>query len=260
MHPLSVLLFPTNTASSVSYKESKVIGPYVNGAAVLAGSVAGALIGPRINANIRTNMPLVFGCAAMGLGVAMVVKVKLLAPVMLALVVGSLLGELIHLETLIQKTAAKSRIVIEKLTKPAVGISQEEYLDKFVALMVLFCMSGTGIYGSMTEGMTGDPTLLIVKAILDLFTAPIFASTMGLSVAMLVIPQFMIQAMLFFGASLIMPLMTPDMLADFSSCGGLIMLATGLRICGIKQFPVANMIPALVLVMPFSALWAMYWG
>jgi hypothetical protein len=46
------------------------------------------------------------------------------------------------------------------------------------------------------------------------------------------------------------------MLADFSACGGVIMLATGLRICGIKIFPIVNMLPALILVMPISALWA----
>jgi hypothetical protein len=108
----------------------------------------------------------------------------------------------------------------------------------------------------MSEGMTGDPTLLIVKSILDLFTAPIFASTMGLSVGILVIPQLAIQSMLYFASALILPLTTPDMLADFSACGGLIMLATGFRICGIKQFPVASMIPALLLVMPLSHLWA----
>ncbi|WP_419779750.1 DUF554 domain-containing protein [Maridesulfovibrio sp.] len=235
-----------------------MIGPYINGAALLCGSVAGALIGPKLNANIRNRMPMVFGCASMGLGVAMIVKVKLLAPVMLALVVGSLLGEIIELENLIQKAANKARIVIEKLTRPSGDISQEEFLDKFVALLVLFCLSGTGIYGSMSEGMTGDPTLLIVKSILDLFTAPIFASTMGFTVGVLVLPQFAIQTLLFLGATLILPLTTPDMLADFSSCGGILMLATGFRICGIKQFPVANMIPALFLVMPLSYLWAIY--
>jgi len=237
-----------------------MIGPYVNGAALCVGSVLGALIGPKLNPNLRIRMPMVFGCASMGLGVAMIVKVKLLAPVVLALVVGSVLGELIQLETGVQKVAGRARRWIEKITKPAEGISQEEFLDKFVALLVLFCMSGTGIYGSMTEGMTGDPTLLIVKAILDFFTAPIFASTMGLTVGLLVIPQFAIQLALFLGAALIMPLTTPDMLADFSACGGLIMLATGFRICGIKQFAVANMIPALLLVMPLSWLWAAYFG
>jgi uncharacterized membrane protein YqgA involved in biofilm formation len=196
----------------------------------------------------------------MGLGVAMIVKVKFLAPVVLALVVGSVFGELLQLESGIQKGAGYARKWIEKITKPAVGISQEEFLDKFVALLVLFSLSGTGIYGAMTEGMTGDPTLLIVKAILDFFTAPIFASTMGLTVGLLVIPQFAIQLALYLGAALIMPLTTPDMLADFSACGGLIMLATGFRICGIKQFAVANMIPALLLVMPLSWLWTMYVG
>lgn len=233
-----------------------MIGPYVNGVALLSGSVAGAFIGPKLSPNIRQQMPMVFGCASMGLGVAMIVKVKFLAPVIMALVVGSLLGEIIRLEYLIQKGAGLTRNWIAKISPPSDDLSQEEFLDKFVALLVLFCMSGTGIYGSMSEGMTGDPTLLIVKSILDLFTAPIFASTMGLSVGILVVPQLAIQSALYFGSSLILPLTTPDMLADFSACGGIIMLATGFRICGIKQFPVASMIPALLLVMPLSWLWA----
>ncbi|BCS97578.1 membrane protein [Desulfoluna limicola] len=237
-----------------------MIGPYINGAAVLVGSIAGALIGPRLNSNLKRQMPMVFGIASMGLGVVMIGKVMFLAPVVLALVVGALLGELVQLEALIQKAAGSARTWVDKLTRPSGDLSQEEFLDKFVALLVLFSMSGTGIYGAMSEGMTGDPTLLIVKAILDLFTAPIFASSMGFTVAILVIPQFAIQVALFFGASLILPLATPDMLADFSACGGLIMLATGFRICGIKQFPVANMIPALFLVMPLSWLWVTYLG
>jgi len=234
-----------------------MIGPYVNGAALLVGSLAGALIGPRLNANIRLRMPMVFGCASMGLGIAMIVKVKFLAPV--TLVMGAVIGEIFQLKTRIQRGAGRARKWIEKITRPSGDLSQEEFLDKFVAaLLVLFCMSGTGIYGSLSEGMTGDPTLLIVKSILDFFTAPIFASTMGFTVGILVIPQFAIQTLLFFGASLIMPLTTPDMLADFSACGGLIMLATGFRICGIKPFPVANMIPALLLVMPLSWVWSRY--
>ncbi len=51
---------------------------------------------------------------------------------------------------------------------------------------------------------------------------------------------------------MILPLLSADMMADFSCAGGLLMVATGLRICNIKMFPVANMLPALVLVMPFS--------
>jgi uncharacterized membrane protein YqgA involved in biofilm formation len=38
----------------------------------------------------------------------------------------------------------------------------------------------------------------------------------------------------------------------------MIMLATGLRISGIKSFPVANMIQGLILVMPISHLWTTF--
>ena len=76
----------------------------------------------------------------------------------------------------------------------------------------------------------------------------------------LVIPQFAVQGSLYLASSMILPLTTPAMLSDFSACGGLIMLATGFRICGIKQFPVASMIPALVFVMPLSWIWTVCIG
>jgi len=50
-------------------------------------------------------------------------------------------------------------------------------------------------------------------------------------------------------------LTNPVMLADFRACGGMIMLATGFRIIKVKMFPVADMIPAMLLVMPISWGW-----
>ena len=235
-----------------------MIGPFVNGASVVVGSLSGAFLGDKISENLRTKMPLVFGLASMGLGIAMVVKVKYLPAVILALLVGTLIGELIHLETWVQKIAARTKGFIESFAKPPEGLTQDQFLEKFVAILVLFCASGTGIFGAMNEGMTGDYSLLIVKSFLDLFTAAIFATALGYTVATLAIPQFAIQASLFFLAIKILPLTTPAMIADFSACGGLIMVATGLRIAGIKPFAVANMLPALFLAMPISALWVRF--
>lgn len=61
-------------------------------------------------------------------------------------------------------------------------------------------------------------------------------------------------------ATLILPLTTPAMMDDFSAVGGLLLVATGLRVCGIKMFPVVNMLPALLLAMPISAAWAMFFA
>ncbi|MEB9897981.1 DUF554 family protein, partial [Bacillus cereus] len=52
-------------------------------------------------------------------------------------------------------------------------------MEKFVGIVVLFCASGTGIFGAFNEGMTGDPSVLFTKSFLDFFTAGIFATALG---------------------------------------------------------------------------------
>jgi uncharacterized membrane protein YqgA involved in biofilm formation len=236
-----------------------MLGPIVNGAALAGGSMAGAFLGDKISENLRVRMPMVFGLSCMGLGIPMLIKVKFLPAVILALLLGTLIGETCRLEAGLQRLAAQAKGWIEQFARPAAGgLTQTQFLEQFVAITVLFCASSAGIFGAMNEGMTGDTSLLMVKSILDLFTAAIFATALGYTVAVLAIPQFCIQAALFFLAVKILPLTSPAMVADFSACGGLILLATGFRIAGIKAFAVANMLPALVLAMPISALWARF--
>jgi uncharacterized membrane protein YqgA involved in biofilm formation len=91
-------------------------------------------------------------------------------------------------------------------------------------------------------------------------TSAIFAAALGGSVALLALPQFAVQASLFLLAAEIVPLTTPTMVADLSACGGLVLLATGFRVAGIEPFAVANMLPALVVAMPVSALWGRFAG
>lgn len=229
-------------------------GPFINGAAIVLGGILGALIGDKVPERIRNSLTPFFGLASLGLGIVSIPNVKYYAAVVLAMVFGLIIGELLYIETRLQHIASKVRGVVDKAF-PSDGLSHEEFLDKYVALVVLFCISGTGVFGAMHEGMTGDASILYIKTILDFFTAGIFAISLGFAVSTIVVPQLAVQLSLFFLATLIVPLTTPYMRADFYAAGGLIMLATGLRIMGIKSFPVANMLPALVLVMPLSYVW-----
>ena len=232
-------------------------GPFINSAGIIAGTLFGASCGRYIPARLKERMPLVFGIIAMGLGAVMIVKVKQLPPVTISLLIGTILGELIRLEDGVQKLASKTRALMERmLPSPDNGMGHEEFLESFVSMLVLFCVSGMGIFGSMNEGMTGDFSMLLVKALLDCFTAAIFAISLGYTLALAALPQFLVQAALFFGATLIMPLTSDVMIADFSAVGGFIMLATGFRICKLVPFAVANMVPSLFLIFPLSALWS----
>ena len=138
------------------------------------------------------------------------------------------------------------------------GTGSPESAAQFVTVIVLFCASGTGIYGTLVSGMSGDHSILISKSILDLFTAMIFACSLGIVVSAVSIPQAVIFLALFFLAKLILPLTDEMMINDFKACGGFIMVATGFRIIKVKMFPVADMIPAMILVMPLSHLWSAY--
>ena len=234
-----------------------VIGPFINASAVLAGGVLGALLSQRLPERIRTSMTSIFGLASLGIGILLVIKCANLPVMVLATLVGALLGEVCNMEKGINTLVSKLQQLLSPKGRKKAS-AHESYIQSYVAIIVLFCASGTGIFGALTEGMTGDPTILLTKSILDFFTAAIFASTLGYIITAIFIPQLIIFVILFFAATFIMTLISPSMIADFTACGGIIMLATGFRLCGIRHFPTANMLPSLLLVMPFSTAWQQF--
>ncbi|WJW85373.1 DUF554 domain-containing protein [Enterobacter pseudoroggenkampii] len=237
-----------------------VIGPFINAGAVLLGGVLGAVLSQRLPERIRTSMPSIFGLASLGIGILLVIKCANLPVMVLATLLGALIGEFCYLEKGINSAVSKAKNLIARPGGKAKHGTHEPFIQNYVAIIILFCASGTGIFGSMQEGMTGDPSILIAKAFLDFFTATIFATTLGVAVAAICVPMLLIQLALATCATLILPLTTPAMMADFTAVGGLLLLATGLRICGIKMFAVVNMLPALLLAMPLSALWTHFFA
>ena len=230
-----------------------VTGPFINASAVLVGGVLGALLSQRLPERIRTAMTSIFGLASLGIGILLVIKCANLPVMVLSTLVGTLLGEICNMEKGINTLVSKLQQLMSAKGKKKAS-AHESYIQSYVAIIVLFCASGTGVFGAMREGMTGDASILIAKAFLDFFTATIFACT-AISV-----PMLLIQLTLAACAAIIMPLTTPMMLGDFSAVGGMLLVATGLRICGIKMFAVVNMLPALVLAMPISAAWTLFFA
>ena len=233
------------------------IGVIIDAASVAVGGILGALAGHKLPENLKVQLNIVLGLCSMGMGISAVGLMKNMPAVIFAIVLGSGIGLAIGLGGWIDKGAeAMQRPVTRLLHSQNSSMSQEEFTATLVTVIVLFCASGTGIYGSVDAGMTGDSTILISKSILDLFTAAVFACNLGYVVSLVALPQLVIFLALFFGAKGILPMTTPDMIADFKACGGFLMVATGLRMTKIKSFSIADMIPAMVLAMPFSWLWS----
>ena len=231
-------------------------GIITNVAAVLLGGVLGCLLGHRLPERWRTPLNNLLGMAALTMGIVLILRYDALSPVILALIVGGIVGEALRLEQRVNG-------LVVKVTHKLMGgmHADETYLLQVATVIVLFCFSGTGWYGALYEGMTGDGSILITKAILDGVTACIFGALLGKIVPWLAAPQLIIMLALFFLSSLISPYITPAMNADFSAMGGIITLAAGLRMTRIKtDIRIINLLPSLPLVFLFSALWTAFIG
>ena len=229
------------------------IGVIINTIAIF---LAGALLGNKLPEKYKEQLNLIFGLCSMGMGISSIVLMKYMPAVVFALIIGTIVGLVFKLGDKVYELCSKlQKVMIRIVPKKETNMSETEFLATLITVIVLFCSSGMGIYGSLSEGMTGDSSLLITKSILDFFTAAIFACNLGYIVSLIAVPQFVIFTTLFLSASFIVPLTTPDMIADFKACGGFLMVAAGFRILKLKMFPVVDMIPAMILVMPFSWFW-----
>lgn len=232
------------------------IGVIINTVAIFLGGIAGALLGNKLPEKYKEQLNLIFGLCSMGMGISSIVLMKYMPAVVFALIIGTIVGLVFKLGDKVYELCSKlQKVMIRIVPKKETNMSETEFLATLITVIVLFCSSGMGIYGSLSEGMTGDSSLLITKSILDFFTAAIFACNLGYIVSLIAVPQFAIFTTLFLSASFIVPLTTPDMIADFKACGGFLMVAAGFRILKLKMFPVVDMIPAMILVMPFSWFW-----
>ena len=233
------------------------IGIIINALSVAVGGVIGMLFGSKVPEKIKTELIQIFGVCSMGMGISSIVLMKYMPAVVFSVVIGSAIGLATGLGSWVNKGAALMQKPVARLFKNQNSdMPEEEYMGTLVTIIVLFCTSATGIYGSLDSGISGDHSILITKSILDFFTALVFASNMGMVISFISIPQCLLFLVIFALAKFIYPLTTPDMIADFKACGGFLLLATGLRIAKIKMYPTADMIPAMILVMPVSWFWA----
>lgn len=225
------------------------IGVFTNCFAVFLGGLVGGTVLKKITPEyLKNNLPIMFGLCSMGIGINSVIKAHNMSAVVLALLLGFSIGELLHLQ---DKTTVFFRWLVNVLHLGGKDLDMNVY----ITMVALFCCSGFGWHAAMTEGITGDHSLLVSKAILDFFTALVFATGLGVSICAIPLPQFAIFLAVFGVAHFIAPFLTPEMVADLSGCGGILTLAAGLRVSKILNAPIVDMMPALILVMPVSMLW-----
>lgn len=156
-------------------------GIIINSLSVVVGGIIGSLAGRKLDSQFKDKLNLIFSICSMSMGISSIVLMENMPAVTFSMIIGTAIGLWFHLGQRINDGAMVMQRAVSKIIKSDTNkMSEEEFAAVLVTLIVLFCASGTGIYGSIISGMTGDHSILFAKSMLDLFTALIFACNLGI--------------------------------------------------------------------------------
>lgn len=215
-------------------------GTLANTATVIAGSLVGLAVGDRLPQTIKSSVLNALGLITLWIGITMVVLGTRPLAIVASLIVGGVIGEILDIEGRLERFA--------EWLKKRTASSASGFVNGFVTASLLFCVGPMTVVGSIQDGTVGDPTLLLTKSVMDGFAAMALSATTGIGVLFSAITVIVIQGGLTLLGGQLAALTTPAALNQLSAVGGLIILGLGIRLLELKNIPVANYLPALVII------------
>ncbi|MCF8054479.1 MAG: DUF554 domain-containing protein [Deltaproteobacteria bacterium] len=215
-------------------------GTIINSVAVIAGSLIGVAIGKALSANFKKTLTNALGLATIVIGLQMALKFGNLLPVVAALLLGAITGELLKLEEGINLLGNKLKLTV-KSRLPT-------FVEGFVTASILYLMGAMSILGAIEEGTGNPPTILYIKSMLDFCASIALASTLGIGVAFAAISVFLFQGVVTIAAGYLTFLNIPEVIEAISATGGVLILAIGITLLEIARIRIASLLPSIVYI------------
>jgi uncharacterized membrane protein YqgA involved in biofilm formation len=229
-------------------------GTLINVITVLAGGTLGIVLGTRLPERMRETIMHGLGLLTTIIGIQLSLESEEILIVLASLLLGGIVGEWLRIESRInqlgrwleRKTSRNSNLPAPEGPQDVARSGASRFSHAFLTASLLFCVGPMTILGSIQDGLTGDYTLLAVKATMDGFAALAFASTLGPGVLFSALTVLFYQGALTLGAGLASAALSDPMVAEMTATGGALMLALGLGLLEIKQIRAGNLLPAIV--------------
>ena len=214
-----------------------MLGTIVNAVAIIAGSLLGLLFRGGISKKFTVTMMQAISLAVLLIGFKMALKTDAILLVIFSLVIGSLMGEFINIESRLERLGKRLET---RFSKPGSGIAKG-----FVVASLVFCVGSMAIVGALESGLSGNHQTLFAKSALDGLFSIIFASSFGIGVLFSSVSVFIYQGMITLTSSLMKPFLIPAVINQMSGVGGILIMAIGINLLEIQKIKVGNMLPAI---------------
>lgn len=232
-------------------------GTALNVATVLVGSCLGVLLGNRLPQRTRDVVTDALGLVTMlvaALSAVAVLDEPLVravgssAPVLIvlgSLLVGGIVGSLLRIEDRIEGLGGAILRVFSR-SGGRLPESRERFVEGFVSASLVFCVGPLTVLGSLQDGLGRGIDQLALKATLDGFASIAFAASLGWGVAASAVTVGVVQGTLTLAGWLLGDVMSTAAVSGLTATGGLLLVGVSLRLLRIRQVPVGDLLPALV--------------
>lgn len=212
------------------------MGAIINGVLIVVAVFIGQIIGKFLKESVCQQLYKAMGLVVIYIGISSMLQMESTLNLLISMSIGTFIGGSIDLE---QKIVYLGNKLQEKLSPT------NEIASGFINSTLLFCVGSMAIVGAFNDGLSNDHTILIIKGIIDAIAAIVFTIQYGKGVYLSAILVVIYEGTLTLLASLLCPILSDYAIAQLSSVGGLVLLATGLKMSGIGNFKVMNMVPAI---------------
>ncbi len=212
-------------------------GTLVNSMAIVAGGFFGLVLGRYFTARYQAICIQAMGLCVAVVGLKMAMVEANILIVILSMALGGVVGEWIDIEARLKAFA--------EAVKTKLGRGDARFTEGFVGATLLYCVGSLAILGAIEDGLKSDPSLLYTKALMDGLISIPMASSLGLGVLLSSIPVLFYQGSISLTAMAVGDLATPEVIANLTATGGLLVAALGLNLLKITEIPIGNLLPAV---------------
>lgn len=229
------------------------LGTIVNMLLVLLGSTIGILIKGGLKAKYQETIMNGLGLAVIFIGISGALQGLFIVEgsglettntmlMIISLALGGFIGEWIDIEARLDRLGESL-----KKTFKVKGEQGNSFVEGFVNSSLLFCVGAMAIIGSLQDGLSGDPSMLIAKGVLDGVAAIFFASTLGIGVFFSIIPMAIYQGGITLLATFVEPFLSERLISNISFIGSILILGIGINMIFGKKIKVGNLLPAVLI-------------
>lgn len=234
----------------------KGLGTIINVLAIIVGGIIGLLFKNVLKERYQETILKATGIAVMFLGISGTISKMLVIqdgslssidtlPMIISLALGAFLGELLNIDHQIEEFGTWLKVHTG-------NAKDKNFTSAFVSASLTVCIGAMAIIGALQDGINGDYSVLLAKAILDLIIIMIMTSSLGKGCIFSFIPVGIFQGLVTCFAIFISGFVTNAILSSISLVGNILIFCVGLNLLWPNTIRVANLLPSLIFIIIFT--------